>query len=156
MNKFALAFMVIFFAHGIYASSDLEDLLTVKSIVVEKTYVDNGNVKFANCVGKFNIYAKENLVSLTLFETPGNNKLVVAGNYLYKITKLKIKNKNIHLECTGITIKEKELKGTVWLEENDFIRISMRSNFQNEEFHNLGDLGRKFLKDNNLEHLNLH
>lgn len=123
-----------------------------KQIAVEKLTGrgDTYGLNFSGWVGSMKINPASQRILISEFSDLGGKAVVVSGSY--KIQKIDQYENSLNFECTdedtGI-----DWYGKVWLTDSKELKVEMVQKQSSRKWVNLGDYGRKYLKDIKLEGL---
>ena len=112
-------------------------------------------INFSGWIGSLKLDAKEKLILISEFSNIGGKISVLNG--IYKITKMEEYDKNIDFECVDVNSLTEGIgwRGKIWVTDADEIKVEMVQKQSSRKWVNLSNYGRKFLKENGIEKLNL-
>ena len=128
---------------------NFEEILSIAQIAVEKQTGRSGENEFSGWVGSLRFDIKAKYIYIAEFTNATGMIDVVNGSY--KITKLEQYGNVFNFECVDTAPLTYGLawSGKIWLTDNiPIIRIEMIMKRSSRKWVNLGERGRKFLKDN--------
>lgn len=149
----ALLMASTFFIQNSYAGS-LKDLLS-SQIAVEKLTGRGGEYEneFSGWVGSLRFDIEQKTIYISEFSELEGEIVVVNG--IYKITKLEQHENSINFECIDQNFISKgiEWQGKIWLTDYKQVKIEMVQKQSPRRWVNLGEYGKRFLRENKLKHL---
>ncbi|MBM3254790.1 MAG: hypothetical protein FJZ08_00600 [Candidatus Omnitrophica bacterium] len=149
-----IAILLIFPGH---AFCGIIEKVSGPQIAVEKltgrgeTYEMN----FSGWVGSLKLDSQEKLILISEFSNIDGNISVVNGTY--KILKIDEYDNSIDFDCADINDLTAgiEWHGKIWLTDAGEIKVEIVQKQSSRKWVNLSEYGKKFLKDNNIEKLDL-
>ena len=131
-------------AHG----GEFEKLLSIAQIAVEKQTGRGGENEFSGWVGSLRFDVRSKYIYIAEFANVTGKIDVVNGSY--KITKLEQYQNLFNFECidTNPPTYGLEWSGKIWFTDNYEIKFLMIMKQSPRKWVNLGECGKKFLKDN--------
>ena len=112
-------------------------------------------VNFSGWVGSLKLDIQEKLILISEFANIDGNISIVNG--MYKILKIDEYDNSIDFDCVDINDLTAgiEWHGKIWLTDADEIKVEIVQKQSSRKWVNLSEYGKKFLKDNNIEKLDL-
>lgn len=112
-------------------------------------------VNFSGWVGSLKLDAKEKLIFISEFSNIDGKISVVNG--IYKIMKIDEYDNSVDFDCVDINdiTAGIEWHGKIWLTDSGEIKVEIVQKQSSRKWVNLSEYGKKFLKDNNIEKLDL-
>jgi len=144
-----LPFVFILITFNTAHCGDLDEILSLAQIAVEKQTGRGGENEFSGWVGSLRFDIKAKYIYIAEFTNTTGKIDVVNGSY--KITKLEQYGNTFNFECidTSPSTYGLEWSGKIWRTDNiPMIRIEMIMKQSSRKWVNLGEGGKKFLKDN--------
>ncbi len=113
------------------------------------------DINFSGWVGSLKLDINEKLIFISEFSDIDGKISVING--IYKITKWDEFDKSIDFECvdTDPLTGGIEWRGKIWLTDSEEIKIEIVQKKSSRKWVNLSDYGRKYLKENGIEKLDL-
>ncbi len=113
------------------------------------------DINFSGWVGSLTIAPQNGLVLISEFSDIDGRIAVING--MYKITKIEEYEKSVDLECVDANPLTSGIKwrGKLWLTDSNEIKVEIVQKQSSRKWVNLSDYGKKFLKENGIEKLNL-
>lgn len=112
-------------------------------------------MNFSGWVGSLKLDIQEKLILISEFSNIDGNISVVNG--LYKILKIDEYDNSVNFDCVDINDLTAgiEWHGKIWLTDAGKIEVEIVQKQSSRKWVNLSEYGKKFLKDNNIEKLDL-
>lgn len=112
-------------------------------------------VNFSGWVGSLKLDAKEKLIFISEFSNIEGKISVVNG--MYKIVKIDEYDNSIDFDCIDINdfTAGIEWHGKIWLTDVGEIKVEIVQKKSSRKWVNLSEYGKKFLKDNKIEKLDI-
>ena len=147
-------FLLIIPASGI--GNTIEQALFGQIAVEKQTGESNSyETSFSGSVGSMSIDLLSKKIYIAELLLGGNQPAILNTNY--DITSIEIYEKNLDFECVDVTplTSGQEWRGKIWLSDYGRVNIDMVMKQSPRKWVNLGKFGRRWMKENKLNHLNL-
>jgi len=134
--------------------------LTVRGEAYEVNFSGLGRgeayeVNFSGWVGSLKLDVKEKLIFISEISNIDGKISVING--MYRIVKIDEYDNSIDFDCVDINDYTSGIgwHGKIWLTDSGEIKIEIVQKQSSRKWVNLSEYGKKFLKDNNIEKLDL-